>query len=206
MNRFTLSAALVCSLACLTACSGHPDVEGQWTGQPTKLAQTGTEDVSGILVNSQVATNMIFTPSEGDSSKGSVTLNSDVTVMDEIGPNDLIVQTYELSVAATTSIQGTYTFIDDDDMAVVFDNSTLVVNVDPKAVTFNMNAITGGQDPQLDTLKPQLAQSYSVSIGNEMRAYYSTFQHIDDIYVKNGIMTCEINDRDYTFNQLRNEK
>lgn len=200
MKRFNIKmTALGLVALAMTACSSHPDVEGSWMGQPTKLAQTGTPDVSGILANSQVMTTMVFAPSESDSSKGSVTLMSDISVMDAIGPNDLILQTYELSVSATAAISGTYQFTDEDDMAIALDNNTLTVKVDPSAVTFNANMVTGGQDPQLDTIKPQLAQSYTVSIGTEMQAYYATFQRVDDIHVHDGMLTCEINDRDYTF-------
>lgn len=168
-----------------------------------RLTQAGEPGVAGTIANSQVNTRLTFVPDDS-----TVVLNSDINVMDVIGPNDLFINTYELSVSATASIRGKYTLErdgDDYNVIIAFVDTTLAVDVDPQAVTFNTNALTGKQQPELDTLRPHLAQNYCVSIRNDLHEYYSNFQHLEDVRVKDNILSLELADRDCTFRRVAEE-
>ena len=108
-------------------------------------------------------------------------------------------------MAGTASISGRYTTDgdDDDDILVSFDPSSLQVNVDPAGVTFSQNILSGTQQPVLDSLTTATAERWRVLITPAIREVFNSYRKIDDIKVHHGdIMSCEMNDRDYTFNRV----
>lgn len=199
----TAAVAAVAALA-MTSCDGTPDVAGSWNIPATSLSQTGTQDApGGVLVNSLVTTTVTFTPDKDNNRQGTITLNSMVNIDDtwSLANDTDILQTYEVSVAGTASISGTYQFVndEDDEMTASFDFANMSVNVDPEAVKFRTNVLDGQQSPELDTLKDGKLAEYTRDLNGKLKAYYTQFQKIDDIKVTDGMMSCEIGDRDFTF-------
>lgn len=200
-----LKTACACAAAamtlCMASCDKTPDLTGVWEGAPSQLMQSGTRDVSGTLASSQIASRIIFTPSQDNKRMGSVSITSDITLMDAVPADSMVVSTYEVSVSATSSIAGTYHFEDgdDDDVLIALDNSTLQVNVDPEAVTYNVNVLDGVQSPELEKMRPALAQRYQQHLKTALQLEYAKYQKLNDVKVKNGILSCEINDRDFSF-------
>lgn len=200
--RYTFLSIIAATI--FTACSGTPDVEGSWVGAPSQLTPSGTAGVTGPVANSQVVTRITFNPSADDSSRGTVTLNSDINIMDEIRqvgeiPLDA---PYEISVSAIATINGSYHFEDEDDIVIALDNNSLNVQLDPDAVKFTANALTGEQNPEISSLKNGFYWDFSSSITSDMRLEYARYQKISDVKVRDGIMSCEINDQDLSFRKL----
>lgn len=192
----------VCAVGALAfaACERTPQVEGTWIGAPMRTDGTTSQSVLGPAVDCTVASNLIFTPDNDDAKSGSINITSDINLLDAVNaPVESPIDTYEISVSATASIQGTYTFTDHDDIAVTLDYSTLTVHLDPNAVTYNQNLIDGRQIPELDSLRTSLADKYRASISQQLRTEYAKYQHIDDVKIKHSILSCEVADRDLSF-------
>lgn len=205
MKIHSLYAALSVLLSVIfSACDSKPDVEGTWVGTMQQLSPTGQEGVTGPLVNSSVVTRIQFLPMPSDSIDGKIVLMSDISAQDEIAEyNGVSLDVpYEVSVAASSSIEGTYKFADDDDIAIFLDNSTLQVTIDPKAVKFTSNALTGQQNPEIENLREGQYWRFNSDIMANMRLVYSKYQNLSDVKIKDNILSCEVSDRDMTFRKV----
>lgn len=197
MNKLLLSFAWIV-MVCLVACDTTPNVEGTWIGAPVRIDSASSADVLGPVADCQVASTFNFVAS--DKSNGTVNITSDITMLDAVdAPVDSPIATYEISVSATASISGTYTFTDDDDMVLTLDYSTLTVHLDPEAITYNQNLLDNTQAPAIDSLRPILADRYRKAITSQIRADYAKYQHMEDVKINNSILTCEVDDRDMSF-------
>ncbi len=197
----TLNTAILAfaAAAMMCACDRTPDISGTWAGTAQPFGQTGTPGVTGTLANAQIANNLTFILAAGDKHAGNVEVTSDITLIDAVPFDSAMVAPYELSVSAVASATGTYRFTDDDEIIIAIDPATISVSVDPEAVTYSENVITGAQAPAVDSIRPQLAETYRMRLLPFVRNQYGTLQKIDDIKVHVDMLSCEINDRDYTF-------
>lgn len=188
----------------LTSCKSNPDVEGIWAGTMQQLAPAGQDGVTGPLVNSSVVTRIQFLPMPSDSIDGNVVLTSDITAQDVIAEYSGVSLDvpYEVSVAAMSSIKGTYKWIDDDDVAIFLDDASLDVSIDPQAVKFTANVLTGQQNPEIESLRDGQYWRFKTDIQANMRLVYSKYAHLSDVEVKDNIMTCEVDDRDLSFRRV----
>lgn len=196
MNRlmlFCATAALV-----FAACERMPQVEGTWIGAPARIDSNASAGLLGPVADCTVASNFNFSPT--DNKTGAVTITSDINMLDAVNaPVESTIATYEISVSATASVSGTYTFTDHDDMVLTLDYTTLTVHLDPEAITYNQNLLDNSQAPAIDSLRPAMADRYRAALTSQLRTEYAKYQHIEDIKIKNSILTCEVADRDISF-------
>ncbi len=139
---------------------------------------------------------------EGQTDHGQVIISSLIDANQPVSPtNPAVDEAYEVSVAATAVISGDWTYEDhdDDDILLFLNPATLQINVDPSGVTFSNNILTQRQQPEIDSLSAVTAQLWKASIAKAMKQQFSGLQKISDIKIRNGIMSCEIEDRDFTF-------
>lgn len=108
------------------------DIQGSWAGTPERL--NDAEDVTSTIVET-----FTFTPDAVNpkAKKGNVTITGNVSTTIPIA-----VSPVSISAAATTSIQGSWSIIDDDEIALVLDPKSLQVKVDPEAVTVSNDIFT----------------------------------------------------------------
>lgn len=205
--RIALAAGVV--LLCVTACSRLADVKGTWSTTPTRIdaPQVASATASGngpsVNITTQVATQITFIPDINHSGSGAVEFVSDIDAINSVPFEGQVVDPYEVSIAATAVCSGSYHFDDRDEIIVAIDPSSIRVTVDPDGVNYSENVLTGSQAPQIDSLRPALVERYTRMLTPIVSDYYSKFSKIDDIKVKNDIMSCEINHRDYTFRRAR---
>lgn len=196
-------SAIVCAAALalgLTACDKTPDVQGGWQGSVTPLELNDNVGVSaGQNVSSQVITNLSFVRyAEGKT--GMVEFQSNIDIINATPFNQQAVSPYEINIAATAVAVGQYRFVDDDEMIVVIDPASVKVTVDPDAVTYGSNVLTGQEMPaQVDSLKAQSVRNIQAMLTQKMRLYYGHFAKIDDIEVNGSVLQCEVADHDLTF-------
>ena len=192
--RFLIPAATV---AILTACSTHPDITGTWVGTPSRV------DNITAAASASATTSLTFSPSaDGKNDHGQIFISSLIDASQPVSQTTpSIDEAHEVSVAATAVISGSWTFEDhdDDDIILSLDPASLQVNVDPNGVTFSNNILTQTQQPQLDSLTNATAGMWKKSITDAMKQHFYKLQKITDIKIRNGIMSCEIEDRDFTF-------
>ena len=150
---------------------------------------------------SSVIDNMILIVDPASGEGGQINVSSMVSLARSTGAEVAPSGAYEVSVAATASIAGTWRAIDDDEIDVSLDFSSLNVEVDPSQVALVSNPLTGGEYAQTDSVKPQLAEYYRSEITRQLQAYYGAWNRFDDVKVdKPGTtMSLEISDRDYVF-------
>ena len=136
---------------------------------------------------------------------GKITITALLDANQPVSSSDSsLMQPYEVSVAATASITGDWTYEDrdDDDIIVSLDPESLKVRVDPDGVTFSQDILTGNERPVLDSLTAATAAVWTRSLTAAMRVEFAKYQKISDVKVKKNILSCEIDDRDYSFRRV----
>lgn len=197
-NLFFLGAGLLALSATITSCSKKTDFVGVWTA-------TTPEDITTSVPAASSATSLVSISFVEDATKkdgGSVALSSIINVnqplQGSLAGTDI---PYEVNVAATASLGGTWIFEEDsdDDLLLSLDLSTLKVNVDNNGVTFTQNMLTGAQQPQIDSLTAITAELWKNQLRQAMTKEFSRFKKIDDIKVHKGqILTLEIENPETT--------
>lgn len=179
--------ALGLMVAGLAACDNRPDIAGTWQGNVRNALPGQTQE-------------MTVTYDFGKD--GKVNTSYLITISEPLPEVDSLVAPYQINVAATATINGTWRYVDgeDDDVSMTLDPASLSVNIDPDAVTFRTNVITAQQAPVLDSLKPAAIAHYT-QIVTEAVKRQSTTVVLEDIEIKDPLMKFEINDRDYTFHR-----
>ena len=197
---YSFSAAALIFIIAVTACSRDERLAGTWQGNPEKLiAVNGASDASTTVT-------LDFVPDQGRKGTGTLNISAVINAEQAVkGAVDAVVEPYEASVAATASITGRYAVEDrdDDDLVVSFDPTSMDVNIDPSGVTFSENAITGMQQPTLDSLSRATSQHWRTALTPAIREVFNRYRRIEDIKVHHdNIMSCEVADRDYTFRRV----
>lgn len=184
------------AVACaLTSCDESKKLAGQlqgtWTGAPDKLVDDHTSTSSYIPAYTFVKDN--------DKNGGSVTINALITASGAIDGSSAIVTPFSLSASGEAIITGTWLATDDDEIALMLDTNAIDLAVDPDAVVVSVNTLGETGQPAIDSLKPQIVDVIQRQMTQSIRNKMLTIKKIDDIKIKNGFLTCEINDHDYTF-------
>lgn len=206
-TQIAVAAAVV--VLCLAACSRLANIEGTWNGapvryeQPTASGAVGSDGTVATNVSTQIATNMTFVPDAQKSGAGTVEFMSNVDVINTVPFEGKLVDPFEINIGATAVCTGTYHFEDQDDIVIAINPASIKVDIDPQAVNYSENIATGQDAAQIDSLRPALVRQYTRQLLPLMRDYYSKITRIDDIKVKDGVMSCEINDRDLTFRRAQ---
>jgi len=187
-------AAISLGLA-TTSCGRDDKFVGTWTAlsQSDITSELPAASSAGSLMTVQF---MRGTDDRG----GSVTISSLVDINQSVRPAaGTFDQPYEVSVAATTSIGGTWMYEgdDDDELLLSLDLSTLNVIVDSNGVTFTQNILTGKQQPELDSLTAATADMWRRQLSAAMRRTLARFSRLDDVEVnRDDILSFEIQSPD----------
>ncbi len=196
IRKLTVLFLPLASAIIISSCSNRPDVSGTWAGTPVKI------DNISAACDANATMSISFNNSGNQKDNGTVTISALIDANQPVvSPDNAVDQAYEVSVAATALISGQWSFEydDDDDIILTLDPQTLQVNVDPDGVTFTENVLTSAQQPRLDSLTTATAAAWKRSITKAMKQQFFALQKISDVKIHNGIMSCEINDRDLTF-------
>lgn len=187
----------------LAACSNRADINGTWTSTPMQVG----DDIA-VADQATSVLSIDFDAPKGAKS-GMVTMSAviDGTQPAAAGSLQGFDAPYEISVAATATISGRWSYEDkdDDDILIFLDNATLQINVDPNGVTYSQNVLTGAQQPMVDSLTTVTIERWRSSLRNAVGKQFFNLNKLDDVKVVNGIMTCEVGHRDLTFHRTSTE-
>lgn len=111
-----------------------------------------------------------------------------------------------LTASAVSTINGTWTVIDDDEIALVLNPETLVVNMDPEAVTVANNVVTNNDNPSIEKLKSGMVTTLRDGIKHTLSMRYASIRQLDDIKIKGPLMKFEIGKNDYVFTKQDESK
>ena len=192
--------ALCCMGAMLTVVSSCDSkgrlaeaVEGEWTGNPERLLDTGAASATMVRM-------MEFSPGEV-ATEGTITMTAIITVENTMQFNESVVTPLTITATGTATITGTYQVRDHDDILVGLDATSLSVSVDPDAVQLNYNILSEDSAPMVEKLKPGAAVLATQQINRAAQNAFANITEIEDIHIKNNTMRCEISDRDIAFSR-----
>lgn len=182
-------------MALMTSCDSKAKlaeaVQGEWTGNPEKVLDTGAASASMVRM-------LEFTKGAADT-EGSVTMTAMISVENTMQSNDSIVTPLQITASGTATITGVYQAKDHDELTISLDATSMTVNVDPDAVKLNYNIVTENSEPLIAKLKPGAAILATQQINRAAQNAFSNITEIDDIKINGNIMRCEINHTDLTF-------
>ncbi|MDE6161484.1 MAG: hypothetical protein K2F77_07480 [Muribaculaceae bacterium] len=197
--RITNILAGAALIAIAGACNRHADIAGMWTSTPVRVG----DDIAMASTATSVLT-IDFNAQKGRNS-GTVMLAAtiDATQPVEAGTLAGFAEPYEVSVAATATISGKWSYEDndDDDILIFLDNNTLQVNIDPNGVTYSQNLLTGAQQPMVDSLTTATIDRWRSAVRNAASKQFFQFTKLDDVKVHNDILSFEVGKRDLTFHR-----
>ena len=199
MNRnIFMGAGLLALALTMSSCDEKAQlaesIQGEWTGNPEKILDTGAANASMVRV-------LEFTKGATDT-EGTVTMTAMITVENTMPFNDSIVTPLQISASGTATITGVYQAKDDDELLISLDVTSMSVSVDPDAVSLNYNVLTENSAASVDQLKPGASVLATQQINRAAQNAFSNITEIDDIHVKGNMMSCEINKRDLVFSKV----
>lgn len=200
-----IGLGLIIGAGALASCTKKADFLGVWTA-------TTPEDITASVPAASSATSLVSISFVEDTNKkdgGSVALTSIINVNQPVTGSPMSMnQPYEVNVAATASLGGTWIYENgsDDDLLLSLDLNTLKVNVDNNGVTFTQNMLTGAQQPQIDSLTTVTAELWKNQLIQAMTKEFGRFQKLDDVEVHKGqILTFEIQNPKLTIQMRKTE-
>lgn len=180
---------MVASVLAFAACDRRPNVEGAWQGNidcPIPGAATSTTNATYVFYQD-----------------GKVSASYAIDFTKPLPQIQDMVTPYEASIAASASVEGSWEYVrdEDDELALSFDLSTLIVDIDPDALVMRANIITDEQSPKIDSLRPQIAGYYKQEVETAIKNNLSVLK-LDDVKVKSNRLEFEIRDVDYVFTSM----
>ncbi len=103
----------------------------------------------------------------------------------------------EVSTAARSTIAGSWTVVDDDEILIRLDPATLSIMVDPEDVAVSTNPLSP-ENISIDSLRTSMSSTISTGLRQALMTRYASMMHLDDVEIKGQLMKIEINDIDYT--------
>lgn len=181
-------------LVSLAACNGKAGlaekVSGSWASSPERFVDNQASSASIIQIIEFVR--------EPGKTGGTLTMSGLFSLMSAVPESAAVVQPISITASGVATIEGEWTAQDDDEIAIFLDGSTLKISVDPDAVVLDMNLLSGTSQPDTTSLRPAIARSVEKQIKSAVETQFFNARKIDDIKIKDNIMSCEINKRDLT--------
>ncbi|MCM1293635.1 MAG: hypothetical protein NC111_07395 [Bacteroides sp.] len=195
MKKVLLIIAVAAACSYTTGCNQRQHLAQEVSGSWATDQLTISNDAQGQSSGSDLIT---FTVSPTDKSGGSISIASTLSLTKSASALTPADAPFSMTIAATSSITGTWKATDDDEIIVKLDPQTLTINVDDDAVALVANPLSGATQSEIDSLKPQMAQFYRTELENTMRTHYSQYSRLDDIKTRdNGtLLKFEVNDVD----------
>lgn len=181
----------------VSSCSKNQRIYGRWMGEPQNIILSGTADAVSTM-------SFDFAPEEKKDG-GKVSVNATIAIVEPMSGLQGLDLQFQANIAATASIDAKYVYEDDedDDLILVFDPSTLKVNIDPNDVVLSDNALTSAEKPSLDSLTAVAIERWRIALTPVIRQEFQNYGRIDDIeFHGTDVMTCEVGKRKATFHRI----
>lgn len=180
----------------LVACSNSEarfakEIPGVWQGTPEAISDNSA--ISASIIDTYEFSPASMTANE--TLTGAVTVSGMVNVSTQV-VDSAFVEPIQLSAAAHTTISGTWTVVDDDEIALSMDVASLVVDVDPKAVAANGSPMVMGT-PATDALNPEVRARIAEGIKQALSVRYASLRHMDDVKIKGALLKYEVGEEDF---------
>lgn len=198
--------AVAAGLGITAVSCGHKD---KFIGTWTAISPANITNLLPAASTATSLTTMQLMPAGSNDTPGSVCLSSLIDITQPVDPAaGSFDQPYEVSVAATASVCGTWHYKgnEDDELLLSLDLNSITVTVDPAGVTYTENLLTGKQQPQLGSLTAATAALWKKQLTAAMRQEFGRFAVLDDIEVnRDGFLSLEIQSPDTELHFRRSE-
>ncbi|MCM1449618.1 MAG: hypothetical protein NC082_04705 [Clostridiales bacterium] len=202
--KLTTTLIATAVILSLTSCNEKAQlasqINGTWSGQAERVT---TPETTGHQTTTTVTRMYTFNIDPGSKTGGTIDAVAYFSVESGTELQAAGTQPIAVTIEGNATICGRWEAIDDDELAVTFDSSTLAVNVNPDAIELEYNIDTQQSFSVADSIKPQLAQQVTRSMKNVMNHNVFNFAKIEDVKVKDMLMSCEIGHKDYTLHRDR---
>ncbi|MDE6093381.1 MAG: hypothetical protein K2F61_01210 [Muribaculaceae bacterium] len=197
MSYTSTCIAAATLLTALAACDSEAklarEVTGTWASTPEKLIDSDALSAATIHM-------IQFTPSLSDNKSGDLQMTELISVTNAVQTDTIsILEPYSVSAAGLATLNGSWAVIDDDEISLHLDESTLDVSIDPDATLLSINELTNATTTSVDSLKPIVTANLKRQITQLVKNRIFDINKIDDIKITGNLMSCEINRRDITF-------
>lgn len=196
MKKILLGAIALATVA-LSGCNEAEhlasQVAGTWSSTPQML-------VNDVGSQATIVETVTFTR-DSTSAGGQVIFTGLISSTGAMNGSDAVMQPFELAASARSTVTGTWTAVDDDEIVLSLDIQKLTVDVDPSALVLSGNMTTGATQSNAEQLKPQMAAMVQGALHRQLVARYSTMNRLDDVKVKNNGTTLkfEVGKTDYVY-------
>ena len=191
MKKTAIFGAALAMMA-FASCSHSDNFVGAWQStKPIDLSQQLPDAATGSALMT-----LEFGPNTGKG--GTVTINSLLEATQAVVPSPALNEGYEVSIAGTATINGTWAYEDrdDDDLILTLDLTSLNVNVDNNGVTFRQNVVTDAQEPVADSLSTVTADLWRQQFAHALRIELNRYTKLDDVKVRDSVLTFELDHPD----------
>lgn len=188
-----LAMATLSLTSCNEASKLASEVNGSWSSTPQ------------MLVNDQgsQATIVETVTFERDSDKagGHVVFTGMISCTGSMQGNEAMVQPFELAASARSSVSGEWTAVDDDEIVLKLDVEKMTVDVDPSALVLSTNILTGSNESNPESLKPQMAAVVQGALRRQLVARYTSMSKLDDVELKDkgSMLKFEVGKKDFVY-------
>lgn len=198
MKGFITSACLFAALA-LVSCNEKArlasEVQGSWTGTPENFTDNSAVTATILETYDFVPDETVIAPG---SNGGSVVIIGMISASTQVVADAGLVEPLTLTATAKSTVSGTWTVIDDDEIALALNPQTLTVDVDPSALVVEGNMLVDNA-PKIDSIRPSVANTIASSMKRALENRYASFRHLDDVKVKGPLLKFEIGKMDCVF-------
>ncbi|WP_289869671.1 hypothetical protein [uncultured Duncaniella sp.] len=199
MKSFITSACLFAALA-LVSCNDNArlasEVQGAWTGTPENFTDNSVVTATILETFDFVSDGTVIAKG---SHGGSVVIAGMITASTQVVADAGLVEPLSLTATAKSTISGTWTVIDDDEIALSLNLQSLAVDVDPSTLVVEGNVLTGNDTPKIDSIRPSVVATIGASMKRALENRYASFRHLDDVKVKGPLLKFEIGKMDCVF-------
>lgn len=195
MKKLVSGMILACVLG-LTSCDESArlakSIAGTWSGAPEQL-------VNEVGMQATMVETVAF-ECDSTSRGGGVVISSMVSVTQSIPSDSALVEPFSMTASVKSYIMGKWQAIDDDEVMVQLDPTSMVVDVDPDAVILTANVLTGATASGTETLKSHAIELVKSKLTVALQSHYFAMRHLDDVKVKDGsTLKFEVGKTDYVF-------
>ncbi len=195
MNKF-IPAVGVSLLGLLTwSCSGESrlagELAGMWTGTPENFTDN-------TAITASIIDTYDFLPDTCDSHghyAGPLTVTGMISTSTQVVGDSSLIEPVSLTAAAKSTISGSWVVIDDDEILIRLDPSTLSISVDPSDIQVGSNPLST-DTISVGAIRPGLKSSIETGLRQALINRYASSTHFDDVKIKGALMKYEINDID----------
>lgn len=190
------AAATIALTGCNEAKKLAGEVVGTWSSTPQMLVNDPGSQATFI--------ESITFVSDSTDMGGAVIISSMVSSTGSLQGNGALIQPFEIAASAKAEITGTWVADDDDEIILRLDVNKMTVDVDPSGLVLSTNALTGQEQPNTATLKPEMAKFVEGAVRRQLVARYTAMTRLDDVKVRTDqtgvkMLKFEVGKTDYEY-------